>query len=206
MKFKESWVFKVILAGIGLVIAVILGTVGFAIFWMWYWNTAFKEINFQSFKPQERPGAKAIPIECVMQERAEPRLASRQDAQSLENPVVPTAGSLSKGKQFYENICSPCHGIQGQGVGVMGTVPNLAPISDEEANSLRNYLGEFSNLPPPDLYLDYVTSLSDGDIFYTITYGGYAIMPSFKDSLSPEQRWHLINYLREGLGQNDLGE
>lgn len=206
MKFRESWIFKVILAGIALVAVTIIGTVGFAIFWVWYWDTGRKEANVQAFKPQERPGAVALPFRSVIMDRKEPKLASRAEAQTFMNPIPPTRDSLEKGKQLYLTICSPCHGRLGQGAGVMGTVPNLAPLTDQAAKSLSDYLGVFTNLGPPQLSLNYVQSLPDGDIFYTITNGGYAIMPSFKDSLSPEQRWHLINYIKKGFGRDDLGE
>jgi len=38
---------------------------------------------------------------------------------------------------------------------------------------------------------------TDGQLFYWVSYGvqGTA-MPAFKDSLSEEERWNVINYLR----------
>ena len=63
---------------------------------------------------------------------------------------------------------------------------------------------------PVNLVSERVTSLSDGEIFGYITWGGRpglaaaarekestAIMPQFGYLLTEEQRWHLVQYIRD---------
>jgi mono/diheme cytochrome c family protein len=35
----------------------------------------------------------------------------------MHNPLQPDAANLAKGKVLFENTCSPCHGLTGQGNG-----------------------------------------------------------------------------------------
>ena len=98
---------------------------------------------------------------------------------SLENPVPPTAESLLAGQELYEIHCAPCHGRTGLGDGLVGQ----------------------KFLPPPvDLTVAYVQSQPDGQIFYTLTYGSVA-MPYYRDSLTIEQRWQVVNFLKEVLSR-----
>jgi len=56
-------------------------------------------------------------------------------------------------------------------------------------------------IPPTDLTMDYVQNKPDGDIYYTITNGGLAVMPSYGDSVPKMKRWDMINYIKHGLGK-----
>lgn len=100
---------------------------------------------------------------------------------ALENPVPITGESLLAGHKLYEINCRPCHGETGLGDGRVGE----------------------KFLPPPvDLTVAYVQSQPDGQIFYTLTYGSVA-MPYYRDALTIEQRWQVVNYLKEVLGRDE---
>ena len=101
----------------------------------------------------------------------------RSAAASIKNPVKPGPESIKRGKLKYGIYCSTCHGATGKGEGLVG----------------QKYV------PPTDLTGDYVQSKTNGDIFYTITNGGLAIMPSYADSMDPIDRWHIINYIKHAL-------
>ncbi|TDJ35847.1 MAG: cytochrome c [Gammaproteobacteria bacterium] len=99
----------------------------------------------------------------------------------LENPVPVTGETLLAGQRLYEINCVPCHGETGLGDGLVGQ----------------------KFLPPPvDLTVAYVQSQPDGQIFYTLTYGS-VVMPYYRDALTIEQRWYVINYLKEVLGRHE---
>jgi len=49
--------------------------------------------------------------------------------------------------------------------------------------------------PPPGLDQPTVRGLSDSRIYKAITLG-FGRMPPFRDKLSPEERWNLVNFLR----------
>lgn len=104
-------------------------------------------------------------------------IKDRGDAERLKNPVSPTAESIARGQERFGIYCLTCHGAGGKGDGPVGV----------------------KYVPPTDLTGEYVQTKPDGDIFYTITYGGVAIMPSYGDAMSVEDRWHIVNYIKQGL-------
>ncbi|HEY8477381.1 MAG TPA: CopD family protein, partial [Chloroflexota bacterium] len=97
-------------------------------------------------------------------------------SEALErNPIPPTTESVAIGRQVYQAQCAACHGAQGRGDG-----PAAATL----------------NPPPVDL-TQHVGLHTDGELYRWISDGvpGTA-MPAFRDRLTPDERWHLINYLR----------
>ncbi len=101
----------------------------------------------------------------------------RSAAAGIKSPVKPGPESLKRGKFKYGIHCSTCHGATGKGEGLVG----------------QKYV------PPTDLTGEYVQSKTKGDIFYTITNGGLAIMPGYADSMDPIDRWHIVNYIKHAL-------
>jgi mono/diheme cytochrome c family protein len=99
---------------------------------------------------------------------------------TLVNPVGKSPESLARGRQMYELHCQVCHGDQGRGDGPVGIkfVPQ-----------------------PMELNLDYVQLQPDGQLYYTISHGSIA-MPGYWQSISPEDRWHLINFIKEVFGES----
>jgi mono/diheme cytochrome c family protein len=80
------------------------------------------------------------------------------------------------GKQVYENNCSRCHGDRAKGDGV-----DAAGLST----------------PPTNLAdLAFMSGKSSIDLFKTIAYGKTPDMPSFGNTLTEEERWAIIDYLR----------
>lgn len=91
----------------------------------------------------------------------------------LKNPLRPTKESIEIGKQLYGIYCALCHGADSKGSG---------PVA-----------GKF--VPPPDLTLEIFRNRPDGFVYETIRSGG-PLMPGQGDVLTPEERWHIVNYLR----------
>lgn len=106
-------------------------------------------------------------------------IKNRDEAIKLKNPFAPTDRSIAWGKVLYNSYCALCHGETGHGDGRVG----------------EKYV------TPTDLTDEYVQNKPDGDIYYTITYGGLAVMPLFGDAISPEDRWHIINYIKSVIGR-----
>ena len=98
------------------------------------------------------------------------------------NPVAPTPDSIAAGQHLYQANCQQCHGATGRGDG---------PAASE--------------LPfrPADLH-QHVPLHSDGQLFYFISEGLFGTpMQPFKDELSEDERWALINYLRSAMTPNN---
>ena len=82
-----------------------------------------------------------------------------------------------RGRLLYETHCLPCHGGEGHGDGPVG----------------QKYVPQ-----PMNLATDYVQQQPDGQLWYTITWGG-VVMPFYHDAIVPADRWHVVNYLKHGL-------
>ena len=132
-----------------------------------------------SFKPQEAPRL-ALPASSVPTEGKERELPPAvrgegpSEIKALSNPVPAAPDSLREGEAFYRINCLMCHGEQGRGDGPVGEV--FAPR-------------------PADLSSPDVQRYTDGELFWKIT-TGVTTMPPFKSRLSPEERWHVVNFLR----------
>ena len=99
---------------------------------------------------------------------------ARDVAAARANPVAASPESIAIGKQHFQTFCTPCHGPAGKGDG---------PVS-----------AKF--IPPPDLTnAGLQKARSDGYIQHVIGMGG-AVMPAYGEALSPEERWHLVNFVR----------
>lgn len=102
-------------------------------------------------------------------------LDMKEAAVSIANPVAPTAESIARGKYFYEINCLVCHGAEGRGDGPVGL--------------------KFVEKAPVDLNDPYTQDQADGQLFFTLT-RGRALMPFYRDALSPSERWDVVNYVR----------
>jgi cytochrome c553 len=139
----------------------------------WSWD----QFDQPSFKAQE-DSPPPTPEGIVRYNKPPLIIKDRESAGSAKNPFSPDEASLARGKFIYKTYCAVCHGETGHGDGPVG----------------KKYV------PPTNLTEEYVQGKSDGDIYYTITYGGLAIMPYYRDSINPEDRWHLVNYIKDVLG------
>lgn len=97
-------------------------------------------------------------------------------ALNLQNPVPATPQSVAIGQRVYQQHCQACHGITGAGDGPVGRTLNPRPA---------------------DLRVHMAAGHTDGELFNWISEGfkGTA-MPAFKRTLTAEDRWHVLNFLR----------
>lgn len=95
-------------------------------------------------------------------------------AAKKKNPVEANEASLTKGKAVWAKECASCHGDKGKGDG--------SAVKDLEKK-------------PGDMTSAKTQEQSDGALFWKITEGNKP-MASYEKTLSEEDRWHVINYLR----------
>lgn len=96
-------------------------------------------------------------------------------ARKLKNPVPATPAALADAKQLYQQHCQRCHGANGDGHGEKAPELSVAP-------------GDFTNA-------EKMRDVSDGELYWQITYGRLP-MPAFRDKISEQGRWELVDYIR----------
>jgi mono/diheme cytochrome c family protein len=100
--------------------------------------------------------------------------ADRDAAAARRNPIPATSESVRRGAELYTIYCTPCHGASGHGDGLVAA--KFVPAAD---------------LTNPDLQ----KVRTDGYWQSYLSVGG-VVMPSYGEALSPDERWHVVNFLR----------
>ena len=108
---------------------------------------------------------------------APPGTVSREEAafqQALTQRPPMTQDLIARGRERYDIYCEPCHGIAGDGKGV---VPSRG----------------FPN--PPDFHQPPLITAPPKLIVGTIT-NGYGVMFSYADRVPPADRWAIAAYVK----------
>ena len=137
----------------------------------------------RSIKPQEKGSMLEFPIGSVstdgklmefadgnwawIERESNPRTATK-------NPRPATPESLANGELKYNTFCAGCHGEKGDGV---------SKVNDKGMGA------------PPIAYM--TAMFSDGYVFYKAKYSSGAVMPPLGYSTTDEERWDIVNYIRQ---------
>ena len=105
---------------------------------------------------------------------AQDNWAAPIEAKEIVNPYSGNQIAAQKGGLIFQKLCWTCHGKTGLGDGPAGKALNPKP---------KNFK------------LESVQNQSDGELFWKISNGKGMMLP-YKHSLSEEQRWQLINFIR----------
>ncbi len=99
----------------------------------------------------------------------------------LKNPLQATEQNLKEGEVLYARFCSPCHGAEGKGDGLVG----------EKFKGVANLTtGRYLELP-------------QGHIYHVIVNGRGRMMPH-GTQVNPEERWKIAMYVKNVLqGQGE---
>jgi mono/diheme cytochrome c family protein len=116
---------------------------------------------------------------CAAKPTEEPDKPVPADYAGKTNPLAGQADAVTAGKDVYTTNCASCHGDDAKGDGPAGA--SLDP-------------------KPADL-VQALTEDQDDRIFWTISEGGAAAgksasMVSWKGTLSTDEIWQVISYLR----------
>ena len=98
----------------------------------------------------------------------------REAAALRKNPIPSTPASVKKGSELFAVYCTPCHGSSGKGDGLVSA----------------------KFVPPADLTNPELQKARTDGYWQSYLSAGGAVMPSYGEALSPEERWHVVNYLR----------
>lgn len=105
---------------------------------------------------------------------AQDKWTAPEDSKSLVSPLGDQKAAAAAGKRVFRSTCMLCHGPRGEGNG-----PGGAGLNPKPANFTTKE----------------VQGQSDGELFWKMS-NGRNDMAAFKDSLTEEQRWQLVAYIR----------
>ncbi len=103
-----------------------------------------------------------------------------------EAPVEFTQSFLYRGKERYEIYCTPCHGITGDGLGIIMT-------------------GQYGYVPAPTYHQKRLREATDGEL-YSAIYNGVRNMPSYAHQIKVEDRWAIVGYIRALQASQNVSE
>ena len=89
-------------------------------------------------------------------------------------PFPLTAEVLDRGEQRYNIYCTPCHGLSGEGDGMIVR---------------RGYR------QPPSYHIERLRTAPLGHFYDTIT-NGFGAMPDYRAQIAPRDRWAIAAYVR----------
>lgn len=101
------------------------------------------------------------------------RTGSDESGKYVSAPEPVTRGALTRGQERYGIYCSPCHGLVGDGQGMI---------------VLRGYKR------PPSFHTDRLRAQEEGYFVDVIT-NGFGAMPSYAGQVSPSDRWAIAAYI-----------
>ena len=97
------------------------------------------------------------------------------DLKQVNNPTVDFDSSIKRGKDMYVKNCAKCHGLNGNGYGVV-------------AHGFSTW--------PRQLWAWYKADSAADSYLYWIIENGKSDMPPWGLVLSEDERWDLINYIK----------
>ena len=97
------------------------------------------------------------------------------DLKQVNNPTVDFDSSIKRGKDMFAKNCAKCHGLNGNGYGVV-------------AHGFSTW--------PRQLWAWYKADSAADSYLYWIIENGKSDMPPWGLVLSEEERWDLINYIK----------
>lgn len=133
-------------------------------------------------KPAEDKPAEEAPAEEKPAEGEAPAQPEEPEPNWVKiAPITVTASTLERGRNRYNIYCSVCHGLAGDGDGLVS----------QRAIQLE----QPTWIPPTNLHTDYLLTQPDGKLYNTITHG-IRKMKGYGDQIPAEDRWAIVTYVR----------
>jgi len=137
----------------------------------------FREMHYQPSQRLQEPNRLAPPVGAVPISGRAPAIQFDQ-AGSLQNPYPATAQSREQAQRLFQVNCAVCHGKNADG-----------------DSAVAQRFKTAGAVPPVDFRSQRVRSRTDGELYWLIS-EGVGNMPPFGELLTDEQRWSLIQVIR----------
>ena len=138
-----------------------------------------KNDNFRDGKTAQLPPEGTTPVGFLRFDYPNTKDGYEKAGIEYKDTIARTEQNLADGQILFEHFCSPCHGMGGQGDGLVVQHGFPAPPSYSKGQSSRGGA---------------MKDLTDGKIYHTVTYGVNA-MGSYASQLEPNERMKVILYV-----------
>ena len=130
-------------------------------------------IFFLSFRPGQAPGGtqRILQTDTAKVER----WLAPAEADTIKNPYPFDSITVAKGAELFETFCKMCHGDAGYGDGPIGGAMVIKPANFHKKE---------------------IQDQKDGELFWKME-NGRGMMAPYKEVLTVQQRWYLVNFIRE---------
>jgi len=98
------------------------------------------------------------------------------DGAWADNPLSVDLALLERGRERYDIFCSVCHGVAGDGKGIIMT-------------------GGYGYVPAPSYHTDLIRAQPDGYLYDALT-AGIRSMPGYGSQIPVGDRWAIVAYIR----------
>jgi mono/diheme cytochrome c family protein len=130
-----------------------------------------KQPRYDTYAPagqwSDGSSARALPAHVVAQGDLD------RDADASHPPAASPA-LLSRGRERFDIFCSPCHGLAGDGDGMIVA----------------------HGFPRPPSYHDQRLISAPAQHLYDVISNGYGVMYSYAARIEPRDRWAIVAYIR----------
>lgn len=135
--------------------------------------------NWENGRTNQLPVDGTVPREMIPFDFEKTEVNRTWAGQELVNPYAGDQSVVEEGYRLYNIYCLHCHGEMGDGKGHLYTS--------------QKYL-----FLPANLNSEKIRTNPDGEIFHVITVG-YGVMGAHGAQVLPDERWKIVNYIREKL-------
>jgi mono/diheme cytochrome c family protein len=122
-----------------------------------------------------------IPREEALDEHLTRGLVDGAPSRTFPPSILPNRANMDAGRRTFDTYCAPCHGLAGNGDGMVA----------QRAEALA----QGTWVPPSNLNQDYLRQQPVGQLFATIS-NGIRNMPPYGHLIPPEDRWRVLMYVR----------
>lgn len=114
-------------------------------------------------------GTSARPLPAGVVAQGDPQRKAASDT-----PPAVTQAFIEHGRERYDIYCSPCHGLDGRGDGIIVQ----------------------RGFPKPPSYGQERLTAAPARHFFDVITNGYGVMYSYAARVTPEDRWAIVAYIR----------
>lgn len=114
-------------------------------------------------------GTSARPLPAGVIAQSDPQRKAATDT-----PPAITQAFIERGRERYDIYCSPCHGLDGKGDGMIVQ----------------------RGFPKPPSYTEERLRAAPARHFFDVITDGYGVMYSYAARVTPEDRWAIVAYIR----------